>query len=41
MLKKLFIIAICIAVLGSIGIGCKQEATPAEEAAPAEEEAVK
>lgn len=41
MLKKLFIIAICIAVLGSIGIGCKQEATPAEEAAeeaaPAEE----
>ncbi|MFC2159529.1 sugar ABC transporter substrate-binding protein [Actinomycetota bacterium] len=40
MLKKLLIVVMCIALLGFIGVGCKTEAAPAEEAmeeAPAEE----
>ena len=42
MLKKLLIVVMCIALLGFIGVGCKTEAAPAEEAmeeAPAEEAA--
>ena len=40
MLKKLLIVVMCIALLGFIGVGCKTEAAPAEEAveeAPAED----
>ncbi len=40
MLKKLLIIVMCIALLSFIGVGCKTEAAPAEEAteeAPAED----
>ena len=42
MLKKLLIVVMCVALLGFIGVGCKTEAAPAEEAveeAPAEEAA--
>jgi len=37
MLKKLLIVVMCIALLGFIGVGCKTEAAPAEEAAVEEE----
>ena len=32
MLKKLLIVVMCIALLGFIGVGCKTEAAPSEEA---------